>query len=117
MVRERPQSYSVWMETKQRWASMPNCAGKAAAPSFLLEKETCSCTNGCRNRRCAYVKAGVPCNYCTCKECKNKIPANITEEHDVESSELEEEDVITSDMTDSGSESDADYVVSSTETE
>ena len=89
---------------------------KTAAPSFLLEKETCSCTKGCKNRRCECVKAGIPCKYCACKECKNKIPANIIEEHGIESSELE--DVINSDMTDnSGSESDAEYVVSTAETE
>ena len=61
--------------------------------------------------------SGIPCKYCTFKECENKILANITEEHGIESSELEE-DVITSDMTDdNGSESDAEYVVYTNETE
>ena len=39
MVRERPQSYSVWMETKQRWASVPNCFGNSCAPISSGERD------------------------------------------------------------------------------
>ena len=68
----------------------PIAPEKAAAPTFLLDKETCSCTKGSKSRKCACVKAAIPCKYCTCKECEKKIPANIREEHGIESSELEE---------------------------
>ena len=54
---------------------VPIILQSAPVPAYLGTTESCKCTTGYKNRRCACVKAGVLCKYYTCTQCTNYGPA------------------------------------------
>ena len=47
----------------------------------ILERASCMCKTGCKNRRCKYKKADLTCTeLCGCTECENQKPEETNED-------------------------------------